>query len=153
MSKARSAAKARTTTPNPTPIAGVELETSTPDIETNDTDVEYTVPPVEPPPSNDHIAIKGKLVNDGLTTEQKITRRARRPITDKSRNKVAAPAGRIIKEGEPVRIEADELNFAYVVVRENVYQERFVFGSNRPSYFLLYRAGQKVAKSALQHLG
>lgn len=127
-----------------------EIETPEIVVEKTDVDSEYTVPPVEAPEASEKIEIKGKGVNDGLTTAQKISRRS---LVAKTPNAVKPPAGRIIKEGEPVRFEADELNYAYVIVRENTYQERYVFGSARPSYFLLYRAGQKVSKAALQNLG
>ena len=94
----------------------------------------------------------GKAIPDTDEVVRFTKKNRRRPIVGISNRPVQKPIGRIIQEGEPIRFEAESDGF-YVIVKENTYQERYVFGSSRPSYFLLYRAGQKIPKSRLQNLG
>lgn len=129
-----------------TEVPTVDTEASTPPVETSQVTTE--IPDVQ-----SGISIKNGVADTALDGEQRLRNKTRRPPIKNITSTTEQPRGRVIKEGEPVKIEADELNLYYVTVRENTYQERFVFGSNRPSYFLLYRAGQKVPKSRLQNLG
>ena len=133
------------------------LEVVTSDVDVISSDVSDSIEtsevPVEISDVQSGISIKNGVAEVALDGEQRFKNKSRRPRVSNVESNVTPPKGRIIKEGEPVKIEADGLNLYYVRVRENTYQERFVFGSSRPSYFLLYRAGQKVPKSRLQNLG
>lgn len=62
-----------------------------------------------------------------------------------------APSGRVIKAGEPVTLESADVDTdAFVVVKEDVYQEFYPENSRRPSYRLLFHKGQTVARSAVE---
>ena len=54
------------------------------------------------------------------------------------------PEGRIIKVGEKVEFDGEELANGQVVVKEDVYQEFYPGGAKTPSWRLLYRAGTLV---------
>lgn len=62
-----------------------------------------------------------------------------------------APAGRIIKAGEPVTVESSDVESdQLIVVKETVWQEFYPENSLRPSWRMLYVAGQTVNKAELE---
>ena len=61
------------------------------------------------------------------------------------------PDGLIIPIGEPVRVEADVIGNTAVISRD-VYQEKYLMGSRRKTYTLLYKKGATIPRKNLELL-
>ena len=139
------------TTPEPTTrkrtVKKATNETVTDAIETESKD--DVSPVVEPEPTPEPVKEAPVTASKTISTDvgPVETKEEPQPFTPHW----TAPDGLILREGEDIRLEADDYG-TYVIVKRDVYREVYPRGAKRPSYFLLYAKGSQVLKSTLQAL-
>ena len=124
------------------------METKDYSTDDTDTDIEPDIQQPETDEASQPLKTKRPPIQDRVIIKE--SRNRKRVIIEGDRE-VQPPNGRIIEPGESITFEAEDEGY-YVRVKQNTYQKRYVHGSSRPSFFLLYRAGQKVPKSQLVNL-